>query len=132
MNGSRLIVEDASGWQVVLRDPDLTFIRIDHQTRLQFGDVAIVIETPFEVRRHGQVHALDPSVRTGLGPLLAVYPDEAVSATIGRDGTLHIGFTSGASVTVPPNEEYEAWGVVGPGTEQVVCRPGGGEPAIWR
>ena len=31
----------------------------------------------------------------------------------------------------PTHRWYEAWDVTGPGSIKFVCRPGGGEPAIW-
>jgi hypothetical protein len=53
---------------------DLTYVRVDHQTRLQFGSTEFVIECPFTLTTDGAVHRLDPESRIDLGPLLAVYP----------------------------------------------------------
>lgn len=48
------------------------------------------------------------------------------------DGTLLLNFAGGASVAVPPDVNYEAWSVIGPGNALVVCMPGtAGELAIW-
>ena len=49
--------------------PDLTFIRIDYQVRLQFGHTEVVIETPFTLVSNGEEHQLEPDHRTGLGPV---------------------------------------------------------------
>jgi hypothetical protein len=44
---------------------DVNFIRIDHQTRLQAGEVEIVIESPFTLRAEGSEYALDPGDEVG-------------------------------------------------------------------
>lgn len=54
---------------------------------------------------------------------------ERVIAT--REGILVAEFDEGVSLRVAPANEVEAWEVRGPGDVNVVCRPGGGEPAIW-
>ena len=56
---------------------DLSFIRIDHQTRLQFEDVEVVIESPFTLTSRGATASL--ADRGDLGPLLALYPDTLAS-----------------------------------------------------
>jgi hypothetical protein len=130
VSGRDVILEEAHGWRVLV-DPELTFIRIDHQARLQFGSVEFVIESPFELRLEGRTHVLDPADRGGLGPLLALFPDKAATVTVSREGVLLVTFTSGVSIRVPPAPNYEAWNIVGPGGQLVVCAPGGDEPVVW-
>jgi hypothetical protein len=111
---------------------DVSFIRIDHQARLQAGEVEIVIESPFTLMAEGTEYALDPGERGGLGPLLALWPDELTTASSGSDGTLNLTFGNGAILTVPPDPHYEAWQVAGPGTALIVCMPGTeGQLAVW-
>jgi Family of unknown function (DUF6188) len=111
---------------------DVNFIRIDHQTRLQVGEAEIVIESPFKLRAEGSEYALDPGERGGLGPLLALWPDELTMVSTGSDGTLHLAFGKGATVAVPSDPHYEAWQIVGPGTALTVCMPGTeGQLAVW-
>jgi hypothetical protein len=111
---------------------DLSFIRIDHQTRLQFGSTEVVIECPFTLAREGVVHELDPEQRRDLGPLLQLYPDRLDSATVNDEATLRLEFASGASIIVPQDFHYEAWQVNGPGTYLIVCMPGAdGKLAVW-
>jgi hypothetical protein len=111
---------------------DVDYIAINHQTRLQVGKVEIVIESLFTLRAEGSEYALDPAERGGLGPLLALYPDELTMASTGSDGTLHLTFGRGATVTVPPDPHYEAWQIFGPGTALIVCMPGTeGQLAVW-
>lgn len=108
---------------------DLSFIRIDHQTRLQFEDVEVVIESPFTLTAGGVTASMDE--REDLGPLLALYPDTLVSMSVGSDCRLRVSFVSGASIEVPADPQYEAWQVVGPGAALVVCQPGGEGLSCW-
>jgi hypothetical protein len=111
---------------------DITFVRVDHQTRLQIGEVEIVIESPFTLRVGGRDYSLDPGDRGGLGPLLALYPDTLDAAALGLDGALHLMFASGATITVPPDPDFESWEIVGPGSALIVCMPGTDGPlAFW-
>lgn len=100
--------------------PDLSWIRVDHQTRLQFGEAELVIECPFSLRSGDTVIQLDPNDREGLGPLLALYPDSLADLTMAPDGTLKAAFSSGAVLTVPPDHRFEAWSIGG-----FWCPPGG-------
>jgi hypothetical protein len=121
-----------SEWQMDIAEADLSFIQFDHQTRLQFGDVQVVIESPFVLTIAGVDHLLDPGDRGGLGPLLCLYPDSLKASHVHPDGTLRLDFAGGAIVRVPSDEHYEAWSVNGPGDALVICVPGtAGELAIW-
>lgn len=106
-----------------LHEQTLNWIRIDHQTRLQFGKAELVIECPFSLDRAGDVSSLDPSDRAGLGQLLRLYPDVAAHLGMSPDGTLTVKFESGAALTVPPHPSYEAWSICG-----FWCPPGGFAP----
>jgi Family of unknown function (DUF6188) len=54
-----------------------------------------------------------------------------VSATSTEAGTLGISFADGATLRCDPDENYEAWEVVGGDPQYlVVCMPGG-ELAVW-
>lgn len=117
---------------IIVPDGTLSWIRVDHQTRLQFGEVEIVIESPFLLRINGAEVTLDPAQREALGPLLAIYPDTVELARVDADATLRLKFQSGAEVAVRADPQFEAWSVVGPGTQMLVCVPGDhGEIAIW-
>lgn len=120
-----------TSWPITLEEPDLTWIRVDHQTRLWFAAAEIVIECPFRLESGGVQHRLDPSDRGGLGPLLAVYPDRLVAGCADADGTLQLHFAGGAAITVPSHPDYEAWQVSQDDGLLLVCKPGGGV-AHWR
>ena len=111
---------------------DMTFIRVDHQTRLQFGEFEVVIESPFRVTTpDGSQHNLDPGVRASLGPVLDLYPDALITAIVEADATLRLRLASGAALDVPADAHFEAWQVNGPDGFLVVCTPGGDRLAIW-
>jgi len=111
---------------------ELSFIKIDHQVRLQFLGVEVVIESPFVLTAGGIDHQLDPGERGNLGPLLRLYPDHLCTASVDPDCTLRLSFDRGATIAVPPDPDYEPWQIVGPGSALVVCMPGeSGQLAIW-
>jgi len=116
---------------LTLESGEFTFIRVDHQTRLQMGSVEVVIEAPFELVDNDGGHRLDPGDRAGLGPVLALFPGTVVSILAGPDSVLEVTFAGGARISVAPHPAYEAWSIVGPGTDLVVCPPGGGDLMIW-
>jgi hypothetical protein len=119
-------------WTLTIAPRELSWIRIDHQTRLQVEDVEIVIGGRFEFNRDATRFELDAAERNGLGPVLALYPATLVVASIDPDGTLRLVFDNGGSIGVPPDMDYEPWEILGPGTAHVVCTPGiPGALAVW-
>ena len=118
------------GLAVTVDEPDLTYVAVNFQTRLRFGSTEFVIESPFAVEDRELVHHLNPEHREGLGPLLALYPCRLSDATIHTEGVLRLNLVCGVRITVPSDETYEAWSVVGPDQRLIVCQPGGAV-AIW-
>jgi Family of unknown function (DUF6188) len=112
---------------------DLTFIRVDHQSRLQFEGTEVMIESAFELRTAGVIHELDPEDRAGLGPFLNLYPDTLAAGFVEPDCSLHVDFVSGTQIIVRQHARYEAWQISGPGSRLVVCPPagGGGGLSVW-
>lgn len=106
--------------------------RGDHQARLQFEDVEVMISTEFRLQRGDQQFDLDPGDRAGLGPLLALYPAALASSSVEGDGTLRLAFDNGDSISVAPHASYEPWQISGPATALVVCTPGiPASLAVW-
>jgi hypothetical protein len=103
-----------------LTEPQISWIRIDYQARIQFGEAELVIETPFELIVAGQTYQLDPNDRAELGPFTALYPDTATDILMSSNGTLGVTFASGTKLVVPPHTQYEAWSLGG-----FWCVPGG-------
>jgi hypothetical protein len=108
------------GREFVLEDPTLSFIRIDHQSRLQFGRTEVVIGSPFLVEINGVVHHLDPRRWDALGPLVALFPGTLRWLWTSAEGQLTALFRNGARVTVTPDAITKAWSV-----GSVYCMPGG-------
>jgi hypothetical protein len=103
-----------------LAEPQISWLRIDYQVRIQFGEAELVIETPFELTVTGQSHQLDPNDKGGLGTFTALYPGTATDILMSREGELSVTFNSTAKLVVPPHPRYEAWSLGG-----FVCVPGG-------
>ncbi len=125
------LCDAGSGLLPNLAGRDITFIRVDHQTRLQVDEFEIVIDSQFTLRTPAGEFYLDPAVRGGLGPLLDCYPGTLTQATIETDATLHLHLDNGTHLIVPPDEQFEAWQLRGPGMFLLVCLPGGGQVAAW-
>ncbi|MGA3221830.1 MAG: DUF6188 family protein [Acidimicrobiales bacterium] len=68
-----------------------------------------------------------------LTEFIVAWPGGARSAaSVDSAGTLSLRFTSGATIRVDQDPQYEAWQVNGPGNYLVVCTPGTtGDLAIW-
>ena len=128
---SEIFVEGPAGWTLYLAKPDISWIRIDFQTRIQMNDLEFVIECPFQFTRNEDVLLLDPNERERLGPFLAIYPGLVSEGWVSHSGCLNLAMGDGTSIVVEPDPRYEAWQIVGPNNLLVVCTPGGGEPAIW-
>lgn len=125
------VVRLAQNRVLPIEQTDLTYIRIDHQARLRFGSVEIVIECPFVLTVDDAAHRLDPNTRIDLGPLLALYPASLSAAYVSEGAALHLDLDSGATIVVPPDAQYEAWQVHGDGW-LLVCVPGtSGDIAEW-
>ena len=107
------------GKEFVLDDPALSFIRIDDQSRLQFGDTEVVIGIPFTLELNGNVHHLDPQRTDALGPLVALFPSTMRWLWTSVDGELTAVFEGGAKVKVTPDAMSRAWSV-----GNVYCMPG--------
>ncbi len=84
--------------------------------------------------------AMDPEAadRTELGPALNLVYATVSEALAHKSGRLDIRFVGGRPkspvdgwvLRSDPDERYEAWEVRGPGSQLIVCRPGGAL-AIW-
>lgn len=126
------LIRGGEGWNLNIAPRDLSYLRVDHQARLQFGETEVVIESSFLLQAGDVELSLDPGERGALGPLLSLFPNTLVDASVDARATLRLTFGSGGRVTVQADPHYEAWQVSGPGTFLVVCVPGtSGDIAIW-
>jgi hypothetical protein len=62
--------------------------------------------------------------------LVRLVGDVIIVAEAGGAGDLVIEFESGMKLAVRPNDDYEAWGLVGREGRRIICMPGG-EIAVW-
>ncbi|MFD5110081.1 DUF6188 family protein [Streptomyces cinereoruber] len=101
-------------------------------TVLTSGDCELRVETEATLRVSSGEHvSFDPEFPDSASSHLAgLIRDVITEAEVGRVGDLLIEFESGMKLIVPPDEEYEAWGIVGAKGKRVTCMPGG-EIAVW-
>ncbi|MFF6956757.1 DUF6188 family protein [Streptomyces sp. NPDC008317] len=101
-------------------------------TLLTSGDCELRVETEAVLQVSAGDHvSFDPESPDVAAPhLVRLARDVITEAEVGRVGDLVIEFESGTTLTVQPDEEYEAWGFVGPKGKRVTCMPGG-EIAVW-
>jgi hypothetical protein len=108
------------GSEFVLEQPAVSFIRVDDQSKLQFGETELVIGAPFRLEIDGVLHHLDPHHSKGLGPLLGLYPSTARWVWTSAGGDLTAVFNGGAALAVSPDPALRAWSV-----GNVYCLPAG-------
>ncbi len=107
------------GKEFVLDEPALSYIRIDDQSRLQFGTTEVVIGIPFTLEVDGTVHHLNPLRSDALGPFVALFPSTMRWLWTSPDGELTAVFEGGATMRVIPDSMTKAWSV-----GNVYCMPG--------
>jgi hypothetical protein len=116
-----------------LRGQEVTRVCFDAAlTVLTSGDCELRVETEAVLRIPAGDHVyFDPeSPDEASAHLVRLARDVITVAEVGRAGDLVIEFESGTKLTVRPDEEYEAWGLVGPKGKRVTCMPGG-DIAVW-
>jgi hypothetical protein len=106
------------GREFVLEEPSLTFVRIDDQSHLQFGQTEVVIGSPFEVEIGGLAYHLDPRNTSHLGPFVSLFPGSVRWLWTSAGGRLTAVFRSGARLIVTPDALIKAWSV-----GSVYCMP---------
>ncbi len=111
VDGCRIRELPDGGREFVLDEPGLSFIRIDTQSRLQFGRTEVVIASPFVLELKGTVHFLDPRRHDALGPLVALYPGTVRWLWTSLQGEMTVVFRNGNTVRVPPAASARAWSV---------------------
>ena len=99
---------------------------------LTSGDYELRVEAEAVLRGStGDRVSFDPeSPDTAACHLVRLVRAVIAAAEVGRGGDLVITFESGAILTVPSDDDYEAWGLVGPEGRRVTCMPGG-DIAVW-
>ncbi|MCO8276756.1 DUF6188 family protein [Actinoplanes sp. TRM 88003] len=93
------------------------------------GGTRVVIETAARLNGPAGFAAVEPGDQPSdeLGTLLS---DVVRTAEVRDSGELALGFESGSSLAVGPDDDSESWAVAGEDGCLVVCLPGG-EVAAW-
>jgi hypothetical protein len=101
-------------------------------TVLTSGDCELRVETEAVLQIPAGDHvSFDPeSPDDAATHLVRLARDVITVADVRTVGDLVIEFESGTKLTVRPDEEYEAWELVGPKGRRVTCMPGG-DIAVW-
>jgi hypothetical protein len=119
-------------WVLPLGDGEVTQLVIDYSFTLVIDSwINIRISCPFSVTRQNQERTYDPETPTDLGSLLDLHKAVVTSAEVVKDGHLRLEFANGDSLSVAPDEHYEAFTVNGqlPPIKRrftLVSLPGGG------
>ena len=80
---------------------------------------------------HGDQAALTAGTFHENGAHLGLLYNQRISdSAIHDDGTLSVRFENGSVLTVGPDDDFEAWSIVGPDGQRAVCMPGG-DLSVW-
>jgi hypothetical protein len=125
------LVEQHTRWLLPVGDGTVTQIRVDHAFTLVIDHYSIQISTPFTLSRGDDHSQHDPEDPESLAPLLKLHQATLHEGVLRKDGLLTLSFHDGTTLTVPPDERYEAWVAAGelPSVTprfQVIALPGGG------
>ncbi|MCW2875904.1 MAG: hypothetical protein JWQ95_4 [Sphaerisporangium sp.] len=125
------LVEQHTRWLLPVVDGTVTQIRVDYAFTLVMDHYSIRISTPFSLSRGDEHSRHDPEVPETLAPLLELHQATLREGVLMKDGLLVLSFHDGTTLTVLPDERYEAWEAVGelpPVTPsfKVIALPGGG------
>lgn len=95
-------------------------------------DFMIRLSTNLEWKLGKNIHNFDPEKMTEFDHeiLKSLDSTEIRRVEISDTGSLTVSFSSGTEFRCPPDPDYEAWEVSGPGTQKIICQPSG-RLAIW-
>lgn len=90
------------------------------------------VASPLILQSRGLRHDLSPEddPNQAFDPVHRLAGQSVTAVAKDDSGALTISFTDGTTLTVPPDDAYEAWNVSGPNGALVVSMPSG-ELAIW-
>jgi hypothetical protein len=131
VDASAGLVEQHTRWLLPVAEGAVTQIRIDYAFTLVIDHYSIRINTPFTVSRGEEHSTYDPEAPETLAPLLGLHRAILREGVLRKDGLLRLSFRDGTTLTVSPDDRYEAWeaaGELAPVTPrfQVIAIPGGG------
>lgn len=106
----------------------VTEIRVDYAFTLILDDSWMLrIECPLVVTSgSSEPTVVDPSPDPDvMGPLLSLLGSRVSDARATADGALSLSFSTGVSIDVPVDPDFEAWILVADNGEQLIALPGG-------
>jgi hypothetical protein len=127
-------VEEADKWLLPMSGQQVTRCCADYAavTFLLLNGVQIDIESPFILTEPGgHEYSLNPDGdAVSLAPILAARRQAVQDGTAFKNGRLLIHMKNGGRISVPADENYEAWTVSGPRGLRIVSTPGG-DLSVW-
>lgn len=136
MNSRPSLVEHEDHWELLaLVGRAVTRCLVDHAFSLQFWSPDAVFELRIDVHftlrePGGEELSLTPEETTSLGPALRLFRREVSSARAHKNGRLEVLFSDGSSLSVSPDQQYEAWELAADSGQRLVSTPGG-DLAVW-
>ena len=108
--------------------------RLVNRLGVGVGELALVLDTDWEVWLSGSVDVgdappVEPTDLDGVAAHMPLLNAEVTDARIDERGCLAVTFDS-SSVRCKAHPLYEAWQILGPDGERIICMPGG-DLAIW-
>lgn len=125
------IAQHNDHYQVDLSGFNVTRCIIDYAVTLDLRrdpiSAEIRISTPFEYKTEGVDVRIDPEgPPEELASILGLCRGRSVMAvTVWKNGTLEVSFDDESRLSVPADEQYEAWTLSGPSGALIVSGPGG-------
>jgi hypothetical protein len=126
-----VVTEDVDRYLVDVAGFSVMQCRVDYAFTLQLmsgeKEVAIRIGRPFRYQTQSLAVNVDPEARPEeLGPVLHLCRERTVrELTVRKDGALEMRFDDESLLSVPADNDYEAWTLSGPGQLLIVSGPGG-------
>ncbi|MCQ3928877.1 MAG: hypothetical protein DPW16_00330 [Chloroflexi bacterium] len=145
MSGNSQIIEHEKYWELPIGDKEVTRLIIDYGFALEIAhpdyNLEIRLIEDFVLSENGQEAVLSIDNPLSLAPGLALLKRPIASIKMTKTGLLEILFSDQTQISVKPNNQHEAWHIVGgpslhhdggPGLSglQIICMPGGAL-AIW-
>ncbi|WP_354700815.1 hypothetical protein DSM112329_01104 [Paraconexibacter sp. AEG42_29] len=132
------LTEAQDGWTIDAVGFEVLTVQFSGRTSLTvYADggatCTVAFGGEFDFRdRSGRLHELDADAGSWapLQRLLELRHDLVQSLQVSHGGDVQIRFSSGAGVSARPDAAYESWEITGPGSLNLVCPPGGGDPRI--
>lgn len=131
-----LLVDEGDYWSVGMGGLPVTRSGTEWALTLhssaEQGEFELRVENSFSFSGGGEEpREFDPEHgAAALSEVLVVEQMSFKCVIAGKDGTLKVDFHEGATIVVPPSDEYESWMVTGPRGMHLICMPGG-DVAVW-